>query len=129
MTPDEAQMRRVARYEFVKRALIIFTAAVVTIILGVLVALAAQSASTTHAIRETQVDNHTLLDTINDCTQPSGDCYMRGQKRTGDAVASINRVVILASACAVGKTGTVAKIQSDIQQCVIDRLARQHATR
>jgi len=94
--------------------------------LAVLYALL-QGARTTQAIRDTQVDNHTVLDTIQDCTQPSGDCYMRGQKRTAGAVASINRVVILAAACAVGKHGTEIEIQSQIQTCVIEGLARDRA--
>jgi hypothetical protein len=35
--------------------------------------------------------------------------------------------VILASACAVGQTGTVVQVQTAIQSCVIDRLAAQNA--
>jgi hypothetical protein len=60
---------------------------------------------------------------IKSCTTPGEKCYDAGQKRTGHAVANINRVVILAAACAVGQHGTVAEIQNAIQTCVIDRLA------
>lgn len=35
-----------------------------------------------------------------DCTSPGGECYERGQERTGEAVGNINRIVVLAAACA-----------------------------
>lgn len=88
-----------------------------------------QGAETTQAIRQTQVDNHELLDTIQDCTQPTGRCFRDGEDRTGTAVASINRVVILAAACAIGKTGTEVELQAEIQSCVVEGLARQNASR
>lgn len=93
------------------------------LVVAVLYALLA-GAHTTQAIRETQVNNRTLLNTINDCTQPTGKCYRAGQKRTGDAVASINRVVILAASCAVGENGREPQVEARIQACVIDRLRR-----
>jgi hypothetical protein len=68
-------------------------------------------------------ENQQLLQTIRSCTTPGEPCFQAAQKRTGDAVANINRVVILAAACAVGKTGTVVEIQTAIQSCVIQRLA------
>jgi hypothetical protein len=98
------------------------TALFVTVLYALL-----QGAQTTQAIRDSQKNNHALLNTINDCTKPTGKCFQRGQKRTAGAVASINRVVILAAACAVGKTGNEVEIQAQIQQCVITGLARQHA--
>jgi hypothetical protein len=96
-----------------------------------------QAAHTTDAIRGTQQTNtainvnqtrllHEITRVsrrIRSCTTPGQPCYDAGQKRTGDAVASINRVVILAAACAVGKTGTVTQIETAIQSCVIQRLA------
>lgn len=89
------------------------------------------AAQTTHAIRDTQVNNRTLLATIQDCTQPTGDCYRRGQQQTASAVSSINRVVILAAACASGLPGglTVEARQNAIQACVIDRLSTRAAKR
>jgi hypothetical protein len=45
------------------------------------------------AIRDTQVSNthkgtsdSATLDRINDCTQPGGECFREGQKRTAEAV-------------------------------------------
>jgi hypothetical protein len=108
---DDELARKVTRYEAMKRALILFTAVVVTASLVILAIVAVQ--------------NRLTLQTIRDCTQPSGGCYVRGQKQTAGAVADINRVVILAAACASGlPTGLrIAERQAQIQACVIDRLA------
>lgn len=73
-------------------------------------------------------DARTTADAIHSCVTPGLRCFERAQRQTAGAVASINRVVILAAACAVGKTGTEAEIEAQIQACVIDGLARQHAT-
>jgi hypothetical protein len=95
------------------------------------------AAHTTQAIRGTQntntqinVNQTRLLHEITrvskrirSCTTPGKSCFDDSQKRTGAAVASINRVVILAAACAVDKHGTVVQVQTAIQSCVIERLA------
>lgn len=65
---------------------------------------------------------------IHSCVTPGLPCFERAQRQTAGAVASINEVVILAAACAVGKTGTTTEIQTAIQACVIDGLARQKTT-
>ena len=61
-----------------------------------------------------------------DCTSPEGQCFKDGQKRTASAVGDINRVVILAAACASALPGelTVDERQVEIQACVIDRLSQ-----
>lgn len=115
MVTEREQERRANRYELAKRLGILFIAVAVTILLGltfagvnILVGLAK--------------DNHQTLTTIKDCTQPTGKCYRNGQARTRSAVANINKVVILAAACASQHPGqTVGEVQS----CVIDRLAKQ----
>jgi hypothetical protein len=66
---------------------------------------------------------------IKSCTTPGQPCYARGQSQTADAVGNINRVVILAAACAVGKHGTSPQIEAQIQSCVIDGLAAEKAGR
>ena len=110
--------------------------AVVGVLVGVLIvavlALLIRTWSVTDQIRESQQTNTGTLEAsqrtlgaVEDCTQPTGKCFLRGQKRTASAVGDINRVVILASACSVGlETGlSVEQRQAEIQQCVIDRLA------
>lgn len=84
------------------------------------------------AIRETQTtntavvqDTHATAELIKSCVEPSGDCFRQGQRRTATAVADINRVVILAAACASGLPPgmSVSDRQTRISSCVIDRLA------
>jgi hypothetical protein len=120
MTLDDILERRIARYEFMKRAGILFTAVVVTVCLAILALITAQNS-------ERGKENHELLTTVRDCTQPSGECYQRGQKRTASAVSDINQVIILAAACSAGlPVGlTVEQRQAEIQNCVIDRLAHR----
>jgi hypothetical protein len=58
---------------------------------------------------EAQQDNNTstinaakeTLERVIDCTEPGGECYGDGQKRTAEAVADIGQVSVYASACAV----------------------------
>lgn len=116
MITDAELHRRVTRYEVAKRVLIVFTAAVVSVSLGVLLSLAVQG-------KQRAVENRETLHTIKDCTQPSGECYKRSQRQAASAVASINRVAIYAAACAAQyHHPTVEQVQS----CVITRLAKDH---
>jgi hypothetical protein len=112
----EQQARKIARADLVTRLFILVVLVSVVSGVALMTVLSVQSA---HRGRE----NHQLLQTVQSCTTPGQPCFHEAQKRTAGAVASINRVVILAAACAVGRTGTVAEIQTAIQACVIDRLA------
>lgn len=78
-------------------------------------------ADNTNTIRQAQRDNAETLRLIRSCTSPGMECFERGQKQTAEAVADINRVAIIAAACAdKPNRQTVEQIQS----CVITRLAR-----
>ena len=105
--------------------------ALLGVLVGILIVLVivrvAQTAQLVNEIREAQVTNGKTLDNssetlhvIKDCTQPTGACYKHAQRETAGAVASINRVVILAAACASQKPGQSV---AEIQRCVINRLA------
>lgn len=73
-------------------------------------------------VRGAQKDARSTGVRIEDCTTPGRECFERGQKQTAAAVASINRVAILAAACAdKPHRQTVEQIQA----CVIAELARQ----
>lgn len=111
--------------------------AVIVVVAGLLtiavITAALVSATTATRIRAAQVSNTRTLDSsqrtlrlVEDCTTPGGVCYERSKKQTGDAVADINRVVILAAACSVGlpRDLTVGERQTRIQSCVIERLAQ-----
>lgn len=122
MLTDDEYARRVTRYEAMKRLLIVFIAVVVSLVLGAILVLVNQ-------MSERGKENHRLLTTVQDCTQPSGKCYQDGQKRTASAVSDINRVIILAAACSAGVPPdlSVQQRETQIQSCVIERLSRaQH---
>lgn len=74
-------------------------------------------------IRDTQVTNTRTLDTadrtldlIRDCTEPGGECFDRGQKRTADVVADLNKAAVYAAACA-DKRGVQG--EDEIYACVV----------
>lgn len=113
--------RKKTRAEMASRAYLVFVASVVTCSLAITAYISVQTA-------ERAKDNRATLRTIEDCTQPTGACYRRGQEQTANAVSSINQVVILAAACASGLPQglTIVARQSAIQSCVITRLARHN---
>lgn len=109
----EPQVRRIVLAETATRAFVIFVLVSVVLTLGLLTSLTVQNF---HRGK----DNRDTLQLIRSCTTPGLACYDRGQARTADAVADINRVVILAAACA-SQHGTHSVTQ--IQACVIRGLA------
>jgi hypothetical protein len=107
-------------------------ALLLSLLIGLLVSLQALTAE----VRETQIEGtptgKKLLagsERILDCTDPDGACFKESQARTADAVGDINRVIVLAAACSVGleKGLTVDQRQTEIQTCVIDRLALERS--
>jgi len=66
-----------------------------------------------------------VAEQIESCTTPEGECFKRGQARTGAAVASINDVVILAAACAKQPNNVTA---AQIRACVVDLLPAPRST-
>lgn len=110
----------------------IVVGALIGLFLMLLLANVARTGEVVSTIRETQKSNtlltkdtHSTADLIESCVNPDGECYLRGQRRTASAVADINRVVILAAACASGLPAdlSIAARQTRIQTCVINRLA------
>jgi hypothetical protein len=80
-------------------------------------------------IRESQVTNTKTLDTtqrtldaVLDCTTPGRKCFDRGQKQTADAVADINKVAVLAAACA-DEPGVQGR--DEIFACVVQQLGEE----
>lgn len=98
------------------------SAVVVTFLIAVIV-----SATTTTQIADKQDTNteksekrDLVLETIKNCTTPGRPCYERGQRQLAKAVGDVNRVVIIAAACASQPYGQSV---ADIQRCVVDQLA------
>lgn len=98
---------KVARAEAVKRILIIVTTFLVAAVL-VLVLWTQQ--------------------TIRGCVDPDGECSKRGQEQTAKAVGDLNRVTILAAACAgqLPPSGLTVDQRVDlISACITRRLAER----
>lgn len=84
--------------------------------------------STTDLIRDTQVSNHELLDTIRDCTQTGGQCHERGLKQTAAAVASITQRATANAACQIilsrqAPDATAQQLYAQINRCADETLA------
>jgi hypothetical protein len=109
------------------------------IILGV-IATIVSTRELAAEVRNTQLEGtptgRKLLDAserILDCTdagdekagRPPGRCFKESQQRTADAVGNINRVAVLAAACAAGLPDGMSDQQRVIrvQDCLIKQLA------
>ncbi len=126
--------RKTARASLATRVFVLFVGVslsllliVTAVIVGQIRGQQVQSAGTLKSANAAAKSAQDTADSIHSCVTPGEPCFRRAQRQTAGAVASINRVVILAAACAVGKTGTVTEIQTAIQGCVIEGLARQNA--
>lgn len=91
--------RKVARAELSRRA---FWMAVALLLVGYFGVMG----WTVYEVRQTQTEGTPqgrrivqLQETISDCVNPQGDCYKRGQKRTGDAIATLNLATLYAVYC------------------------------
>lgn len=129
---DKNLHRKTVRATLATRLLIVCAIVLSVLVVTVLLKVATQTNEVTRGIAEQQKTNTTrnktieaLTKQIRSCTNPEGACAKRGQKQTGQAVGSINKVVILAAACSVGldQEMPVAERQNVIQMCVIRRLA------
>lgn len=111
---ERKQAKRVARAEFATRGFLV----IVLVILAVAVVTLGQ-------IFDNSERNGETLRVIRDCTQPSGQCYKRGQAQTAQAVADIGRYVVLAAACAadVDASQPVDRRIALITACITERLA------
>jgi hypothetical protein len=118
----DAQARRVVRADLATRAFVVFVATSLVTTLAFLLTLTVQSAHRGKDNRDTLTRIKAQSTLIKSCTTPGESCYERGQRQTGDAVASINRVIIASASCAVGQTGTPAQIEDAIRACVVIRL-------
>jgi hypothetical protein len=133
---DRDLQRKVVRASIATRVFILFVGISLSIILMF-------TTYTVHQIRSQQVQSRgTLLsataaaeaaretaESIHSCVTPGESCYERSQRQQAGAVADINRVVILAAACAVDLPDNlpILQRQTQIQACVINGLARENA--
>ena len=126
MTSTQKHRNRLKALENVFYAVSAFTLAVC---LGLLVFLAVQDHQRIEQneriqafIREQAIKNQRLIEQVESCTTPTGKCYRDNRNRTNTVVMDINRVSILAAACADrDDTQTAAQIR----KCVLDQLERE----
>jgi hypothetical protein len=85
----------------------------------------AQTYALLSTVRETQKSSRSAVLAIEDCTTPGRDCFDESAKRTGEAVSSINEVVLFAAYCADQPGATTPDA---IEQCVLNQLARAEAS-
>lgn len=131
MTTHSVETLRVARAERIKRILIVFIAASVTIVLMLAGLLFVRQAQTITEIRATQQEGSpsskriiALSNLIAGCVTPGDTCYDDGQKRTADAVESITTSIGTITAITVA-CGDQAGQQTvtQIRACVTKQLA------
>lgn len=62
--------------------------------------------------------NEKELTLLIDCTDPKGQCYQEGQRRTGEAVGNINEVIIAAVYCAdtMPNTATLEELEGCVKR-------------
>jgi hypothetical protein len=111
---DEVAYRN-ARWERIKRLMIVGILALSIVLVGGLTYLVAE-------IRLNQQSGRQVLDLIQSCTTPGQPCYDDSQKRTAGAIRSINQVTITAAFCAAhNPAATVPKLHT----CIIRHLDQQ----
>jgi hypothetical protein len=103
--------------------------ALVAALVLTLVTAVLTSATKSTEIRDQQEQNSPLIENtdqtlkiIEGCTTPGRACYERGQRQLATAVGDINRVVVLAAACA---SGSQTRTEAEIQACILKRLPRR----
>lgn len=113
--------------ELDRRSILVFLvgAGATAIVLFLIVAILTSATKSTE-IRDTQQQNSPLIKNtaatlarIQNCTTPGRPCYERGQRQLARAVGDINRVVVLAAACA---SGDGSRTETEIQACIVERL-------
>lgn len=71
--------------------------------------------ATTTQIRDTQKSSRSILDYINDCTEPTGKCYQASEARDAEQAGAYNAAVIAAAWCISLDPAT----HRELTQCVV----------
>lgn len=121
MNKDREFQRRAVRAEFATRALTVLSVGILGVVLWVLVSVSADTNEIVNSTSEQLHSSQETLERVVDCTEPGGKCFQRNTERTTEAVDSIGRLSVYASACAAdphlpGKP--LAKRVHEIKRCV-----------
>lgn len=93
----------------------------VAVMVGGLLTIVVQNRLRSNENGEILRRNTEISEQIADCTTAGGDCYERGQARTGGAIAELVRAQIIVEACGrVPGNDTAAEIQA----CVAEQMAK-----
>jgi hypothetical protein len=143
-TAAESEGRKAQRATFWTRAAVVAGLALLGAILYLLVTVSADtnnsSENTEDIVSGIEQQQQTNTDTINtaeetlarviDCTEPGGECFEAGSKRTAAAVGNIGRLSVYAAACAadpVRQQETLQQRASEIEACVTGLVERDAA--
>lgn len=128
MSEPEELRREESQY---RRALVVgrlVVGAFAVLVLALLVAVVYLALQVRHTQLEGTPTGKKLLaaaNQIESCTTPDGECYKRGQKQQGGAIADINKITVYAAACADREGEQTVEA---IQFCVLRRLAADDRT-
>jgi hypothetical protein len=91
---------------------------VAVVMIGGLLTIVVQNRLRSNQNSEILRRNAELSELIADCTTTGGECYERGQRRTGGAVAEVARLQILIELCGQDRGNDT---EAELQRCVAAR--------
>lgn len=108
LVQTEQKHRR--RYETAKMTFIVISTITSLVTVGMLLGGVAN-------LQDIAADTNRSAELLVDCTTPAGECYQNGDRRSGAAVQTINRVSVLAAYCSKKPENvSVAQIEDCIKK-------------
>lgn len=106
----QAEQKHRIRYEKAKMTLIVVSTLTSVVTVGMLLGGMAN-------LQDIATDTNQSAELLVDCTTPAGQCYQNGDRRSGAAVQTINRVSVLAAYCSKKPENvSVAQIEDCIKK-------------
>lgn len=125
---DRDLARKITRYVLARRLAVVAALLLGALIVFLQLRVTLQAGETVERIRDTQKVSSSNVATIKDlaqriksCTTPGEPCSERGQRQTARAVGDINKVVVLAAACADQPN---VQTRTEIQACIVRALTK-----
>jgi hypothetical protein len=124
-----AANRATSRVERWKRIGILYIAALMSVVTGLVVYEGITAANTLDAVRQTQLESaargidikassansEQILQTLTDCLTPGGTCYQRNVANQADVLSTVQRLVVVTQICAQEGSN---RSYSSMQACV-----------
>lgn len=125
---DERQRKRETRSSFLTRLFVVVVAIMwlpTPVVLFQVLEVGSDVQTTadtikdqTTAIRETQKSSRAVIEFINDCTQPTGQCYQQSQASQAAQAGEFNAAVFAAARCTVLAIQAGDEDGSEVQECI-----------